>query len=80
MVTSEKPDPVRRSSNLPLLLSIGFELGYLIALPAVIGAFGGAYLDKRWATSPLFLLVGLGLAILTSSLWVWRLIRRLNQD
>lgn len=52
----------------------------MIALPAALFAFGGAALDKQLDTSPLFILLGLLIALTTSSIWVWRLLKRLNQS
>ncbi|MEK7461038.1 MAG: AtpZ/AtpI family protein [Patescibacteria group bacterium] len=60
------------------VLALAFQLGYIIALPAALFAFGGATLDKRLDTSPLFILLGLALAISSSSLLIARLIRRMN--
>ena len=37
---------------------------------------GGAYLDKYLATSPLFTILGLSLALTTSILWVWKVVKR----
>lgn len=62
------------------VLSLAGQLGYMIAIPAVIGAAGGAYLDKRFETSPLCILIGLGLAITCSSYWIWKLIKKINQN
>ncbi len=59
------------------LLGFGFawELGYMIALPAVLFGVGGAALDKYMHTSPLFVLVGLITAFITSAISVTRRIR-----
>ena len=62
------------------LLGLGFELGYMIAIPAALAAFGGTTLDKRLGTSPVFLLVGIVLALTCSSLWVGQLIKRLSKE
>ncbi len=50
------------------VLGIGFawELGYTIAIPAVLFGIGGAYLDKYLDVSPLFLLIGMLLACVIS--------------
>ena len=40
-------------------VGLAWELGYMIAIPAVVLGFGGAYLDKYLQTSPLFMLIGL---------------------
>jgi len=60
------------------LLSLLGQLGYMIAIPAVIGAAGGAWLDKRFDTSPLFILLGIALAIASSSLWIWTFIKKVQ--
>jgi F0F1-type ATP synthase assembly protein I len=44
-------------------LSLAWELGYTIAIPIAVLAFGGAYLDKYLNTSPIFLLIGVFLSI-----------------
>lgn len=62
------------------MLPLMGQLGFMIALPAVAFGFGGAYLDRWLGTSPLFILIGLGLAIASSSLWVYQLIKRMNQQ
>lgn len=53
-------------------LNLAWELGYLIAIPAAAFSFGGAYLDKKIGTSPLFLLIGIGLALVISSIAVYK--------
>lgn len=59
-----------------MALGLVFELGYLIAIPAFAFGFGGAYLDKWAGTSPLFLLLGLALALCVSGLAVYRSVMR----
>lgn len=61
-----------------LALGLAWEMGFIIAIPAVLFGFGGAYLDKWLGTSPLFLLLGLGLAMASSGLAIWKRIRQLN--
>lgn len=61
------------------VLSLVGQLGYMIAIPAVIGAAGGAWLDRLYGTSPLWILVGLALAIGSTSYWIWTLIKRINE-
>jgi len=55
------------------------EIGYLIAIPAVLFGFGGAYLDKQIHTTPLFMLLGLCLAFVTSGMAVWRIVKKLQE-
>ncbi len=74
----EQQQPDRKTSEgLRLGLKLVWELGYIIAIPVVVLGFGGAYLDKRLGISPLFLLLGLGLALFLSWLGVRRMIRKI---
>ncbi|MDB4978180.1 MAG: hypothetical protein JWM56_366 [Candidatus Peribacteria bacterium] len=57
-------------------LSLVWELGFLIALPAFALGFGGAYLDKVLSTSPLCLIAGLGFALTISLVTVYRSVKR----
>lgn len=61
------------------MLGIGFamELGYTIAIPAVIFGIGGGLLDRQFHSSPLFLLAGLVLAFIISFVIIARKIRRI---
>lgn len=65
-------------NNLWSALNLAWELGYTIALPIVILGFGGAVLDKKISTSPLFLLVGIALSIIISGIAVYRKIKTIN--
>lgn len=58
------------------LVGLAGQIGYIIAIPAVLFGFGGAYLDKRLCTSPAFVLLGLSLALTSSMFGVWRIIRQ----
>ena len=69
-----------KSSPTWALLSLAWELGYTIAIPIALLAFGGALLDKKLATTPLFLLIGIGLALLISGVGVYRKVKQLNRQ
>lgn len=58
-------------------LSLVFEIGYVIAIPAVAFSFGGRFLDLHFGTSPLFLLLGIFISLGISSYLVWGKIRKL---
>jgi F0F1-type ATP synthase assembly protein I len=60
-----------------LSLRLAWSLGYIIAIPAVVFGFGGAYMDKYWGTSPNFLLIGFALACLLSMLGVYRKVKEI---
>jgi len=51
------------------------ELGFLIAVPAVVFGLGGAWLDREFGTTPTFILGGLALALVSSMLAVWHRIK-----
>lgn len=65
-------------NNLWSALNLAWELGYTIALPIAILGFGGAMLDKKIGTSPLFLLAGITLSIIISGIAVYRKIKSIN--
>ena len=67
------------SRKLLIVLSLVGQLGFIIALPSAGLGFGGAYLDRLLGTSPLFILLGLALAIATSSFTVWRMIQKIDK-
>ncbi len=60
------------------VLSLVGQLGFIIGLPAAAFGFGGAWLDRELGTSPLFILLGLGLAITSSAIWVYRFVKNLE--
>lgn len=60
-------------------LKFAGELGYIIALPAVLFCFGGAYMDKSYHTSPLFFLLGLVIALTLSLVGVVRKVRAITK-
>lgn len=59
------------------LVSLVFELGFTIAIPIVLLALGGRVLDNHLHTSPLLLLVGIGLAIFITSFLVYKRITKI---
>ncbi|MFH1838119.1 MAG: AtpZ/AtpI family protein [Candidatus Kuenenbacteria bacterium] len=54
------------------MLSLAWELGYLIALPLVLFALLGRFLDKYFHTSPWLFLFGILLAIIISTRIVYK--------
>ncbi len=70
-----KPEEKRQRSALWLALKIAYELGYLIALPIVILGFAGAYADKQFGTSPTFILIGITLSFIITSIGAYRKIK-----
>ncbi len=62
------------------VISLAWDLGWMIALPIVLLAIGGAMLDKKLQSSPWFLLGGIGLAFVISSVMVYGKVLRVLAD
>ena len=63
--------------DLWLAVQLAWHLGYLIAIPVVFFGFGGAYLDKQYGTSPMFLFIGFAIAITLSVMGVKRKLKEI---
>ena len=74
---SPPPSTHSLKDDLWLSVQLAWHLGYIIAIPAVLFGFGGAYLDRIWGTSPLFILLGFALAALLSAWGVVQKIKRI---
>lgn len=48
-------------------LALAWELGYTIAIPLVIFALAGRFVDKYFNSSPLWLLIGIVVSIVFTS-------------
>ena len=65
-----KKRPLR--ADLVLAVRLAWNFGYIIAIPAVLFGFGGAYLDKLWGTSPIMILIGFTVALALSGFGIWK--------
>ena len=52
------------------VVSLAFELGFIIALPVLLFGLLGKYLDARLGTNPVFKTIGLLLALTSSGIWL----------
>jgi hypothetical protein len=59
------------------LVNLAMELGFIIALPLVVLALGGKWLDTKTHTTPWFTILGIIIAIATTSIWLTRRIKEL---
>ena len=57
-------------SNLWMVLDLAWSLGYMIVLPLIIFGLGGRWIDAKTESFPLFFILGLLLAIVSTSVWV----------
>ena len=67
----EKDKP-NKSLNKSELVSIAFQLGFIIALPILAFGFLGKWLDGKFGTYPTITLVGILAAIALTSVWIYR--------
>ena len=83
---SLQPKRISRADSRDPLFSVSdiigwaWSLGYRIALPIVLFAFGGRLLDKKLGTSVVFLLIGIFLALGVSGWMVYKQIRELIKN
>ena len=68
MNEEKKPKPDKPWSA----VSLAWELGFSIAIPLVVFALLGRYLDKKLGTSPWLLLAGILIAIAVTSWMVYQ--------
>ena len=54
------------------LISIAFQLGFIIAIPVVVFGFFGKWLDGKAGTYPLLSLIGIFTAIIFTGIWIYR--------
>lgn len=53
------------------LLGFAWELGYSLAIPIIIFLLAGRFLDKKLGTGPWFLIVGVVVSLISSTLTVY---------
>ncbi len=62
------------------LLALVGELGFMIAVPLLVMAFIGVKLDKWLGHSPLFLIIGMVIAAIVSSVLVLQKVYKASKD
>ncbi len=62
------------------ILGLAGQIGYLLAIPAVLFVIGGAWLDSYLGTKPVWTLVGIPVALTVSVMGVWRLVRQVQGE
>ena len=71
MDNSKKPQEIKEKNQTWSALSLAWQLGYSIAIPLVVLALGGRFLDKKFGTSPWLLLSGVILSLFISTFLVY---------
>ncbi|MFA4873347.1 MAG: AtpZ/AtpI family protein [Patescibacteria group bacterium] len=70
----------KERSTLWQALSLAWNLGYLIAVPLVVFALLGRFLDKRFGTSPLALLVGIFISLVVTTIGVYKKTKEITKE
>lgn len=61
-------------------ISLSLQLGFTIALPLIFSAIVGRILDKKLETTPLFLLAGILVALITSTILIYKKIKTILKE
>jgi F0F1-type ATP synthase assembly protein I len=70
--SKEIDKPARNNINEDIsVISLAWDLGWMIIIPIIILAIGGAFLDKKFATSPWILLAGIGFSLVITSVMIY---------
>jgi len=54
------------------LVSLSFQLGFIIAIPIIAFGFAGKWLDGRVDSYPTFTLIGIFISIIFTSIWIYK--------
>jgi F0F1-type ATP synthase assembly protein I len=54
------------------VFSLALELGYIVAIPIVVLALAGRWIDKKLDSAPWFLLLGIVISIIISTYLVYK--------
>jgi F0F1-type ATP synthase assembly protein I len=73
-IKKEKPEEKELKTKLFYAVSLGLEMGFLIAIPLALFLLFGVFLDKKFHTLPVFMIVMLILSMIVTILEVHSLI------
>ncbi|RJR31789.1 AtpZ/AtpI family protein [Candidatus Parcubacteria bacterium] len=79
-MNGDKDNKIKKNNGYSFALSLAADLGWMIALPIIIFAIAGRYLDQKFNSSPILLLAGIFLSIIASSWIVYFKIIRVFAD
>lgn len=66
---------ISKQRPLWVYLQYSGQIGFAIAVPIVLGALGGSYIDTRWGTKPKMTLIGLSGGIVISWITFFQIIQ-----
>jgi F0F1-type ATP synthase assembly protein I len=68
-----------KKNNIWFVFSTLSQVGLVIAVPVAVFAYFGAKMDRFYHTTPLFMISGMGLSLLVSSLLIYRMIKKIEE-
>ena len=71
-IQNPKPPNASKKFDKSAMVSIAFQLGFIIAIPILVFGFFGKWLDQKANTDPLLTLIGILTAIIFTSIWIYR--------
>ena len=74
-----KKRPVNKINSWYMFSLFG-QIGFIIAVPVAVFAYFGHKLDLKFNSSPLFLLSGMGISLFVSSLGIYRMIKKVENQ
>ena len=63
-IKNNSEEQKKENSKFFYAISLGLELGFMIAIPLILFVLGGLYVDRIFNTTPLFLILGLLLNVI----------------
>lgn len=75
----EQKETIQKSPFTVNILELGMQFGLIIAIPLLMLIGLGFYLDKKFGTVPLFILIGLFSALAISSTILYVEIKKINE-
>lgn len=70
--TEKKPGNENSVFTKSALISFAFDLGFAIIIPLIIFALGGRLMDKKFHTSPFFLITGILISLFFTGYAVYK--------
>jgi len=61
------------------VIAMALQVGFSTAIAATLFIGGGVWMDRRYGTAPLFILVGAALGLISSLYLVWQIVKPLQK-
>ena len=72
---NQEQKPIKTKAE---LIAFAYDLGFAIIIPLVLLGLGGRWLDRAQGTSPLFLICGLLLSLISTGIIIVRKVKKFS--